>query len=128
MTRAITKICRAWLSQESTIAAEIWQETVTDIYGDDDWTDGAKTRAYQVIARKLGRSPAAVAARFVQCGPSFAQVRQSTMNLVGGLRASPKVLADRDAYRAALDERDLTSTIMGDPPKGFSALDRRGAR
>lgn len=129
MTRsAISKQWKSWSAQESAIAAEIWQKTVTDIYGDDEWTDGVKTRAYQVIARKLGRTAASVAARFVQCGPSFVHVRQSNMNIVGGMRASPKALADREAYRAALDARDLTASLMGDTPKGFSALDRRSAR
>jgi hypothetical protein len=34
-------------------------------------------------------------------------------------------LADREARKAAADRRDITATFCGDPPPGFSALDKR---
>jgi len=34
-------------------------------------------------------------------------------------------LAQREVLREARELRDLTATLMGDPPPGFRALDRR---
>lgn len=34
-------------------------------------------------------------------------------------------LVDRETRKAAADQRDLTATFFGDPPPGFSALDKR---
>lgn len=34
-------------------------------------------------------------------------------------------LADCEARKAAADRRDLTATFFGDPPPGYSALDKR---
>lgn len=39
-------------------------------------------------------------------------------------RIPPETLADRDR-RAQLAHRDLTAVLMGDPPPGMSALDRK---
>jgi hypothetical protein len=44
---------------------------------------------------------------------------------VGSIRAPLEVLAERDARLAARDLRDQTATFFGDPPPGYSALDRR---
>lgn len=46
------------------------------------------------------------------------------MRVVGSFRAPPEVLAERDARSAANDLRDTTATFCGDPPKGYSALER----
>jgi hypothetical protein len=40
---------------------------------------------------------------------------------------TPEQLARRDV-RSAAPARDLTGALMGDPPLGYSALDRRSAR
>jgi hypothetical protein len=40
---------------------------------------------------------------------------------------SPAVLAERDARYDASQRKTLTQAFCGDPPPGFSALDRRGA-
>jgi hypothetical protein len=40
-------------------------------------------------------------------------------------RPSEVALARREVLLAALERRDLTAAICGDPPPGFSALDRR---
>lgn len=125
MIAASAKTWGAWHPREIEIAADIWQRAVTDIYGDDDWTDGVKLRTYQLIARKLGRTAHSVADRFVACGPSFAPPRAPTMNVVGSMRVSESALAERDARYEASQLRDLTAATFGDPPPGFSALDRR---
>lgn len=41
--------------------------------------------------------------------------------------AHPNALTDREARRDALERRDLTAVFMGDPPPGFSMLDKRRA-
>ena len=46
---------------------------------------------------------------------------------VGSMRAPPEVLAERDARLAARDRRDQTAEFFGDPPPGYSALDRKRA-
>jgi hypothetical protein len=43
----------------------------------------------------------------------------------GSLRAPDSVLAERERRREATDRRDLTAATFGDPPVGYSALDRR---
>jgi hypothetical protein len=45
--------------------------------------------------------------------------------VIGAMRATPEVLAERERRREALDRRDLTGQFCGDPPIGYSALDRR---
>ena len=40
-------------------------------------------------------------------------------------RASERAINERDRYNAALHARDLTATLCGDPPPGYSALDRK---
>lgn len=41
------------------------------------------------------------------------------------IRPSDRAVADMLARRSA-PPRDLTGALMGDPPRGYSALDRRG--
>jgi hypothetical protein len=45
-----------------------------------------------------------------------------------GLHVSSDQLAAREARRDAAARRDLTAAICGDPPRGFSELDRRSKR
>lgn len=40
-------------------------------------------------------------------------------------RLTPDQIETRDRRRAGYDARDFTSSFFGDPPKGFSALDRK---
>lgn len=43
------------------------------------------------------------------------------------LKPDERLLAARDARAAASEARTITATLMGDPPPGYSALDRKGA-
>jgi hypothetical protein len=45
----------------------------------------------------------------------------------GSMRTPPEVLAERDTRLAARDRRNQTAEFFGDPPPGYSALDRRRA-
>ena len=113
----------AWQEWEIGLAAEIWQREVTDIYGDDVGHQrlGIVARAETLIAKALNCSVSRVQGRRVDCGPSFDKPRQSQ----GSFRASSAAIIERDRRRDAADRRDLTATFFGDPPSGYSALDRK---
>jgi hypothetical protein len=108
----------AWTPDESRHAAKIWQEHITDLYGDDDTAlpYGAKFKAIHLIAAALDRSIGSVHARHLAQGPSFG----------AGLRRDSgvpvRVLADRDAWLEARLQQPHFAALMGDPPPGFSAL------
>lgn len=89
------------------------------------------------IAKGVGRSFFAVEARYRRYGDSFngigarregASGRGQKYTHVAGHVPLPGVLAERDAHAAALDRRDLTAQVFGDPPPGYSALDRLRAK
>lgn len=77
------------------------------------------------IAAALGRSQTSVQSKFEN------DRRARIGRPIEG--AKSRVLSDRQQDERArrsdgYDARDLTSQIMGDPPRGFSALDQRGRR
>lgn len=86
------------------------------------------------IAAILQRTPNSVKFRFYWDGMTEEErtARRSRMRelTVGALLQivkfdpSPDALADRD-YRATLVPESLTSALMGDPLRGYSARDRR---
>lgn len=123
--RTHTAPAKAWSPRDIAIAADIWGRYITDVFGDDDVPRGRIYKAEQLIAAKLDRTISSVQARRVAAGPSFLLARHlGARGTVNG-RVPLDTLAERDARRIASDERDLTGTLCGDPPKGFSALDRR---
>lgn len=115
----------AWQEWEVAIAAEIWQREVTDIYGDDigHQRRGIIIRAETLIAQALKCSVSRVQGRRIHFGPSFEDKRP----LTGSICASSAALIERDRRKDAADRRDLTATFCGDPPVGYSALDRKVA-
>lgn len=72
---------------------------------------------YEDIAVILGRPATAIKSK-------LEDLRYRNSPATAG-RASAELLSARDERRHAYDARDLTALICGDPPKGFSALDRR---
>jgi hypothetical protein len=79
-------------------------------------------RDWSEIAVILKRSEAAVKSKFKyeQCQP------QNLKAAIGGREPVPaNVLAEQTRRIAAWSQRTLTAAAMGDPPPGFSALDRR---
>lgn len=77
------------------------------------------------IAERFGVShstPADIARRK---GIPLRRVREKQYMPVRSIDIS-QVDAEREDRMHGYAARDLTATIMGDPPKGFSALDRRG--
>lgn len=85
------------------------------------------------IARAVGCSFYAAEARYRRRGPSFDDAPQRRPQRsadagryirLGDHGAPAHVLAARERRNDALDRRDLTGLLCGDPPPGFSALDR----
>lgn len=108
-----------WSPHDTATAAEIWQEIIADVFGEDAPPRAHRIPALQAIAKSLKRSFFSVEYRFNAYGPHFgAAQRRSNC-------ASPHALAERDARREAEYRRCLTSQFFGDPPIGYSALDKR---
>lgn len=116
-----------WTAHEIALAAEIWRHNIVDMYGEDRRCDGAKMRAFELIGRKIHRSAIAVQSRLSSHGPSFSMFSRCNINGSGTsmLRVPGTVLAEREALRVGREQRDLTATLCGDPPVGFSALERK---
>lgn len=51
--------------------------------------------------------------------------RQAILGEGRSSRAGPAQLLERDKRKAASYQRDFTAEFFGDPPPGFSALDRK---
>lgn len=116
-----------WTPEEIALAAELYRRAVTNLYGDRRHTAGAKHRVDQIIAEQLHRTIASVELRRVMYGPSYVNPRTAGVipKIVPAQLGPPDyVLAERERRREAVDARDTTATLCGDPPKGYSALDR----
>jgi hypothetical protein len=112
----LAMVNKNWSPQEISIAASMYQSMVTDVYGEDG-PSRARGAAYEAIAQKLRRTRVGVWQRFRDHGPSF--------NIGGRSTVSASALTERSVRAEALHRRDLTASIFGDPPPGYSALDRR---
>jgi hypothetical protein len=97
------------------------------------WTDHEVARAkamraaghsYTAIDIALDRYVGATQQKLTY-GLKHVAARAERDHTTGGLRAPDCVLADRDARAAALDRRTPTQEFFGDPPPGYSALDRQ---
>lgn len=75
------------------------------------------------IAEVLGLDVKQVAVKFYNQGYRSSGTR-TTGNATNN-RASPEAMAEREARTAAASRRSQTAEFFGDPPPGFSALDRK---
>jgi hypothetical protein len=78
--------------------------------------------SFEDIARTLGRSVEAVKLRI--------HTEQYKARVADGYKRStiaPEVEAERTERQLGNDARDITATFFGDPPRGFSALDKQRA-
>jgi hypothetical protein len=105
-----------WTPSEISLAAGIFQRMFVDVHGDDGPAP-ARTLVLHAIAKKLNRTPMGVWQRFRDNGPSF--------NAGTSRKASANALAQRAARKEAEYARDITASVFGDPPPGYSALDRK---
>lgn len=77
---------------------------------------------YAEIGSWLGRPTKVVQAKLNYSMPANSGHIASSAH-----RRSVKLLAEAQVRREAADRRDLTQTFFGDPPVGYSALDRKRA-
>ena len=117
-----------WTDQQVEIAARLWPKITGEMCRRD---------AYPVIGKEIGRTGSAVEKRFRRYGADFRGFnvldkrrgkrkytkRDTGFSFVSS--AIPPEEALRDAeHRANLEPESITAMLMGDPPKGYSALDR----
>jgi hypothetical protein len=107
-----------WSPKEIATAAEMWQRLADDTYG-EDVPPSVERRVLDSIAVRLNHPIASIQSRYRDHGPSFSAGGAARRNL------SPLAIAQRDARRRALEQSSLTAQIFGDPPPGYSALDKR---
>jgi hypothetical protein len=110
---------RQWTQAECVRAAELWQAHVVDHYGEDEVPRGVREPTVMLIADELKRTRDSISDRLRKYGPSFGG------NQFRGAAASPRALAERDAREEASRRQPPISALMGDPPPGYSALDRK---
>jgi hypothetical protein len=119
---------RAWSIEERRIAAATYAQMARLF---------SKTAIFRAIGARVGRSADSVGVFFYKNGATFAcdradaarkaratakrEVRQNGAYI----GASVSQIADRDARAAAAERRTYTQEFFGDPPPGFSALDRK---
>ncbi|MGJ5163182.1 hypothetical protein [Bradyrhizobium sp. HKCCYLR1051] len=107
-----------WTAQEMGRAASIWQDTVADVHGDDP-PGHVVQAAYKRIGIALNRGWSSVQSRYRAEGPGFginARVRTA---------APGAAELQRAARERAAASQSLIGRIMGDPPPGYSVLDKR---
>lgn len=78
---------------------------------------------YYAIGRRLGRPGAGVQLR-LEAGPPKVFVGAGD-HQVHAARVSEQQMQDRDRRQIAAHGHDLTGAFCGDPPPGYSALDRK---
>jgi hypothetical protein len=113
---------QTWSQDESAKAADIWQRHFTDHYGEDYERPKLTSFRYQVVNRIAGalkRSYDSVDYRLRIYGPSFGANQRSAKH------ASVQQIEDMASRREAELHHSLTGSVFGDPPPGFSALDRK---
>ncbi len=136
-----------WTDEEGARAAEIYQRE-TAVYADHARSPpGALTRVLGLIADTLGRDSNNVYNRFRNYGTTFDSApsrhhakrskpllapptpreRRAGDEFVGHKHVPDSVLLERDARAKARLAQSATSAVLGDPPPGFSALDRKRA-
>jgi hypothetical protein len=79
----------------------------------------------RVASIKLGRGPQAAKKKLLEGRPNRRRVTDpSGVGYVSAMRA-PEIVVERRRQYLAAPHRSLTAALMGDPPVGFSALDKR---
>lgn len=117
-TKNLTK--PAWSHQEMATAATMYQDLFVDVLGEDG-SGRRRGAVMQRIAQTIGRARASIEARISEWGPSFGL----NVGRGGNASARARAKAERSERQAARERQDLTAAVMGDPPPGFSALDKR---
>lgn len=61
------------------------------------------------------------------CRSKYDAIKQRQRAFRGNVKCPPKNFIDRESRERARDTQTLTAAVFGDPPPGYSALDRRRA-
>ena len=134
MTRGNLANFREWTANEVRTATALFRNLTRDGYSKKD--------AFAAVAERIGRSQGATRTRYYYLNESFEgkipyvpkkkpelPVRQLTAHKLNPVpfqfRIPESVLTERERRNEALDARDLTQSFCGDPPPGFSMLDRQ---
>ena len=117
-----------WTDQQVEIAAKLWPKITAEMCRRD---------AYPVIGKEIGRTGSAVEKRFRRYGKDFRGLnvldkrrgkrkytkRYTGFSFVSGVQPPEEAIRDAE-HRANLEPESITAMLMGDPPRGYSALDR----
>ena len=87
------------------------------------WRMWERGFTYADIALVLGRKAKSVEAKIHY--ERYRGERRIHLENAGASRAPDFVLADRERRQEAKARRDTTAVFFGDPPPGYSALDKR---
>lgn len=122
---------RPWLVKESELAYELWKSGVSYQAIAERLKRNAKNVQHrimlakadpklraEIIARKAAQNRQRIEARASQ------RVMNCTLPVSDAVETDTELLREREIRRAA-QHRDLTGMLLGDPPIGFSALDRQ---
>lgn len=77
------------------------------------------------IARQIDRTESASRSRYSKIRGGRPRVARVHAEPVPNVRVTPAQIADRDARMEASWRRSQTQEFFGDPPPGFSCLDRK---
>lgn len=110
---------QTWSQSEASTAAAIWDREIADHFDVGKAPAHRVKQAVQAIADALDRSYENVVIRYQHYGPGFGAMRER------GSIVAASAAAERDRRREASFRQDLTASVFGDPPPGFSALDQR---
>ena len=108
---------RPWTEEEDNTLMQLRRDGVT-------WED---------IAERQRRSVKAIRSRYCDLRSGRVRLRRPNLHAepAPNVRLMPEMLADRDARMEASWRRTPTQEFFGDPPPGYSALDKKrqaGAR
>lgn len=101
------------------------------LWSDEDWEKAKRLarlgRDAGQIAAEMHRTEEAIRARFAYMRERVPRRSPSngTGNYATSAKASDEQIAERDARYAAAARRTQTQEFFGDPPPGFSALDKK---
>jgi hypothetical protein len=110
----------------NTIQRRSWSDEETRLVLDLRHGGGLQRKQ---VAKRLGRSLGSVIAKLDREQWGYGEVGARGYGAgQASVKPSAEALDDLDRRHAALNRRSLTASLLGDPPPGFSQLDKqRGA-
>lgn len=80
------------------------------------------------IALAVGMSVASVEQKLIGMDRPRKRVAKPCNYITRAEKAPQSVLDERERRQAAIDQRGLCAALLGDPPRGYSALDQKRAQ